>query len=113
MAVTPVGTPVLTRAATGSVSGTWGTGQARTAGDLLVAGLTAGGSTASAAAISTPAGWTQITTIGNTATTANAWVAAYYKVAAGADTAPAFTATLGGTGAMTDRKSTRLNSSHL
>jgi Pectate lyase superfamily protein len=101
MAVTPVGTPVMTRATSGSVTGTWGTGQNRTAGNMLYALVSAGGSTASAAAISTPSGWTQVTTIGNTATTANAWVAVYQKIAAGSDSAPSFTATLSGTAAMT------------
>jgi len=101
MAVTSFGTPAMTRATSGSVTGTWGTGQNRTAGHLLVAMVSAGGSTASAAAISTPAGWTQILVESNVATTANAWVAAYYKVAAGSDSAPAFTATLTGTVAMT------------
>lgn len=101
MAVTPVGTPVMTRATSGSVTGTWGTGQNRTAGNMLYAFVSAGGATASAAAISTPSGWTQVDVIGNTATTANAWVAVYEKVAAGSDAAPAFTATLSGTAAMT------------
>jgi len=101
MAVTSFGTPAMTRATSGSVTATWGTGQNRTAGHLLVAMVSAGGSTASAAAISTPAGWTQQYVISNTATTANAWVAVYTKIAAGSDSAPAFTATLSGTVAMT------------
>jgi len=101
MAVTSFGTPAMTRATSGSVTATWGTGQNRTAGHLLVAMVSAGGSTASAAALSTPSGWTQLLVESNTATTANAWVAAYYKVAAGSDSAPAFTATLSGTAAMT------------
>jgi hypothetical protein len=91
----------MVRATSGSVTGSWGTGQTRIAGDLLVAIVTAGGSTASAAAISTPSGWSQVTTIGNTTGSANAWVAAYTKTAAGSDAAPAFTATLSGTVAMT------------
>ena len=99
--VTSFGTPTMTRATSGSVTGTWGTGQNRTAGHLLVAAVTAGGSTASAAAISTSSGWTQVTTIGNTAGSAHAWVAFYTQVAAGSDSAPAFTATLSGTAAMT------------
>ena len=91
----------MTRATSGSVTATWGTGQNRTAGHLLVAMVSAGGSTASAAALSTPAGWTQQVVTSNVATTANAWVAVYTKVAAGGDSAPAFTATLTGTVAMT------------
>lgn len=104
MSVGNLGTPTLARSATGAVTGTWGTGtgaQPRYAGDMLVAIVTAGGSTATAAAISTPSGWTQVVSAGNTTGTANAWVAAYIKVAAGNDAAPAFTATLSGTVAMT------------
>lgn len=99
--VSQAGTPAMVRATTGSVTGSWGTGQTRTAGDLLVAAVTAGGSTASAAALSTPSGWTLAGVVSNTATTANTWVAFYTKTAAGTDTAPTFTATLSGTVAMT------------
>lgn len=99
--VTGVGTPTMVRATTGAITGSWGTGQNRTISNLLVALVSAGGSTASAAAISTPAGWTQQATIGNTTGSANAWVAVYTKAAAGSDAAPAFTATLTGTVAMT------------
>ena len=99
--VTSFGTPTLVRATSGSVTGSWGTGQNRTAGHQLVAAVTAGGTTASAAALSTPSGWTQKAVISNTPTTANAWVAFYTKTAAGSDSAPAFTATLTGTVAMT------------
>ena len=100
--VTSFGTPVMTRATAGSVTGTWGTGQNRLAGELLVALVSAGGTTATAAAISTPAGWLQAAVpASNTPTTANAWVAVYWRVATGADAAPSFTATLTGTVAMT------------
>ena len=99
--VTSFGTPGMVRATSGSVTGSWGSGQSRTAGNQLVALVTAGGSTASAAAISTPSGWTQQVVTSNVATTANAWVAVYTKTAAGSDSAPAFTATLSGTVAMT------------
>ena len=90
----------MVRATSGSVTGSV-SGLPLHAGDLLVALVTAGGSTASAAAISTPSGWTQQYVISNVATTAYAWVAVYTKVAAGSDSAPAFTATLSGTVAMT------------
>ena len=99
--VTSFGTPTLVRATSGSITGTWGTGQNRTAGHLLVAVVTAGGTTASAAAISTPAGWMQRIVVGNTATSANTWAAIYTATAAGSDAAPSFTATLTGTVAMT------------
>ena len=98
--VTSFGTPAMVRATSGSVTGSV-SGLPLHAGDLLVALVTAGGSTASAAAISTPSGWTQQYVISNVATTAYAWVAVYTKVAAGSDSAPAFTATLSGTVAMT------------
>ena len=98
--VTPLGTPVLTRATSGSVTGTWGTGQNRVAGNVLVAAVSAGAVT-SAAAISTPAGWIQYAPAANTTGTANARVAFYVRTAAGGDAAPAFTSTLSGTGAMT------------
>ena len=99
--VTSFGTPTLVRATSGSVTGTWGTGQNRAAVHLLVAAVTAGGTTASAAALFTPSGWQQILVISNTPTTANAWTAFYTKVAAGSDSAPTITATLSGTVAMT------------
>ena len=99
--VTSFGTPTLVRATSGSVTGTWGTGQNRPAGHVLVALVTAGGTTASAAALNTPAGWAQVAVISNVATTANTWAAVYTKTAAGSDSAPAFTATLTGTVAMT------------
>ena len=101
--VTSFGTPAMVRSTSGStgVTGSWGTGQNRTAGHELVALVSAGGSTASAAAISTPAGWTQQAVIGNTTSSANAWVAVYTKTAAGSDSAPSFTSTLSGTQAMT------------
>ena len=98
--VTSFGTPAMVRATSGSVTGSV-SGLPLHAGDLLVALVTAGGSTASAAAISTPSGWTQQVVTSNVATTANAWVAVYTKIAAGSDSAPAFTATLSGTVAMT------------
>ena len=67
--VTSFGTPAMVRATSGSVTGSV-SGLPLHAGDLLVALVTAGGSTASAAAISTPSGWTQQYVISNVATTA-------------------------------------------
>lgn len=106
MSIGTVGTPVLIRSTSGSVTGTWGSGgsnaQPRYAGDTLVAIVTAGGTTATVADISTPAGWEQILTIGNNgAATGHAWVAAYWNTAAGGDGAPTFTAGLSGTVVMT------------
>jgi hypothetical protein len=48
-----------------------------------------------------PYGWTLIYGEGNTAVSPHAYVAAYWLVAAGSDSIPAFTCTLTGTGAMT------------
>lgn len=97
--VTSLGTPTITRATSGSVTGTWGTGQNRAAGNILVAAVTAGATT-SVTAPSTPAGWNLYASAGNAATP-NAYAAIYSAVAAGGDAAPAFTSTLTGTGAMT------------
>jgi hypothetical protein len=103
MSVTSFGTPVMTRATSGSVTGTWGTGQARTAGNLLVAVVTAGGTTATTPAVSGPGGWNFLVSSGNdpAGTSDNAVAAIFTRTAAGADAAPAFTATLSGTAAMT------------
>jgi hypothetical protein len=99
MSVTSLGTPTQVRATAGSITATWGTGQVRTAGDLLVAVVSATATT-STAAMSTPAGWTKQLEIGNT-TTARARVALYTKTAAGADAAPVITSTISGTATMT------------
>lgn len=105
MAVTEVGTPgavqIQSGSDTGSVTGAWSGTQPRTAGDYLVAEVTAAGTT-TAGAISTPSGWTQLATIqsGND----QQQVAIYGKVAAGSDAAPTFTATMTGTAA-TERMS--------
>jgi hypothetical protein len=108
--VTAVGTPSMIRSTTGSVTGTWSGDQPRQRGNLLVAVVTAGGSTASAAHITGPGGWWAVATAANdpardgngfpsAASFASASV--YYRIAAGGETAPAFTATLTGTTVMT------------
>lgn len=103
--ITAVGTPVMTRATTGSITGTWGTGQNRTAGNLLVAVITAGGTTASSAGISCSTyPWEQLgSSVANDPAggASFAWTAIFVSSAQGADSAPAFTATLSGTVAMT------------
>jgi hypothetical protein len=93
MAITSVGTPANTFAASGtSVTGTWGTGQVRTAGDLLVAvasAALASGSTFSPAALTVTSGWTLAEPAeGNSTTASNVCVAVYTKIATGSDTAP-------------------------
>jgi hypothetical protein len=96
--VTQVGTPGAVVATsgtnTGSVTGSWSGTQPRTAGDLLVAFVTAFGTT-SATTISTPSGWTQVLTLASAS--GQAQIAVYAKVATGSDAAPAFTATMVGT----------------
>lgn len=95
-----VGTSTLTRATSGSVTPVFGTGQADTAGDLLIVVVTAA-STTSVTAPSTPSGWALIWGEGSTPSAPRAYVAAYYRVALGSDSLPAWTSTLTGTGAMT------------
>jgi hypothetical protein len=91
------GDPKQVRATAGSVTAAWGNGQQRTAGNLLVAVVSATGTT-SAATVSTPSGWSQAFTAGGgTAATC----AVYTKTADGADAAPAFTSTISGTATMT------------
>jgi hypothetical protein len=97
MAVVPVssiGTPVNTHATAGSVTGTWGIGQARAAGHVLVAVVSAasGTSTFITVDIATTSGWTQ-QILEPDYTTIHCAVALYTKTAAGADTAPVFTVT--------------------
>ena len=96
-AVVGVGTPLQARATSGSVAGTWNTDQPCTAGDTLVACVTATAAT-STTAIATTSGWAKT---GEAAAAGRARVAFYTQAAAGADAAPTFTSTLSGTGAMT------------
>jgi hypothetical protein len=96
--ITSVGTPVNTHATAGSVTGAWGTGQNRAAGNLLVACISAAATT-SCTSISLPAGWTNLANNGNAAT-ANARYRICCLVATGGDAAPVSTTTITGTGAM-------------
>lgn len=96
MTVASAGTPVNTHSTTGSVTGTWGTGQSRVAGRVLAAVVTAAASTSITAIATSSTGWAQAATSANTATAqvqASLWV----KTATGADTAPTFTSTETGT----------------
>jgi hypothetical protein len=96
MAIASLGTPVNTHSATGSVTGTWGTGQLRTAGDLLVAVISAAAST-SVAATGGTAGWTKQKEQFSNTSSGPVLVACWTKPAAGADAAPVFTSTETGT----------------
>lgn len=99
MAVTQIGTPaaLTTRGTTNSVTatpvvGVWNSTQPRAAGDFLVACVDVQASV-SCTAITTPAGWTLLTTVEGLTT--KSATAMYYKFAAGADAVPsiAYTAT--------------------
>ncbi|HTY27934.1 MAG TPA: glycosyl hydrolase family 28-related protein, partial [Mycobacterium sp.] len=99
MAVTSFGTPSIAHATSGTVTSSWGGGQNRTAHNVLVAAVAAGAAT-SVSGLTATSGWTQAAYSAN-AGTAHSLAAFYWKVAAGSDAAPAFGATLSGTGAMT------------
>lgn len=99
MAIVQSGTPATPAATTASpVTGTWGTGQNRAAGNLLVALVVAGGTTSAAATAQNAGttGWTKIFESANTLRRAAIWT----KPATGADAAPAFTSTISGTAQM-------------
>jgi hypothetical protein len=106
--VTPAGTPVMTRAdfpsgGVGSVTGTWGTGQNRTAGNTLIAVVTCGGASTASPAISTPGGWWQVgdAANGNDPNNAHCSVSVYFRTASGGEGAPGFFANLAGAAVMT------------
>jgi len=96
MTVAPVGTPQNNHATTGSVTGTWGSGQNRAAGNVLAAFVSAGASTSVTAIASSSTGWVPVGVAANTAT-AQVEVACWVKTATGADAAPVFTCTETGT----------------
>jgi hypothetical protein len=100
VAVTRVGTPATPASQLGSntpsVTSVWGTGQNRTAGNMLYAWVTLWGGT-TAGVISTPAGWSVAVDAGVVGAGPQARVVVFRKLAAGADAAPVFTATNSGT----------------
>jgi hypothetical protein len=96
MTVTPVGTPALTRSTTSPVTGTWGTGQNRTAGNLLIAAVSAGAAT-SVTTITASGSWALV---GPQAAEGHTQVAFFSLTAAGGDAAPSFSSTLTSTAAM-------------
>lgn len=96
MAVYSLGAPVSTHGATGSVTGTWGTGQLRAAGHLLVAAVSCAASTSVTATGCSTTGWVNLLEVPNSAT-AHVRVAIWAKSAGGGDTAPTFTSTENGT----------------
>ena len=104
MAVVQSGTPATpaqTTTGTGTVvvTGSWGTGQARAVPNLLVALVTAWGSTSAAATAQNAGttGWTKIYEAVGTSAVAAVWT----KPATGGDAAPAFTSSIAGTAANT------------
>jgi hypothetical protein len=93
--LTPVGTPAQANATSGSVTGTWGTGQTHASGSLLVAMVSAVGSTSAAAIANTGGYWTKYS---QEASTTYIKVACFWRVADGsANDTPTFTSTLSGT----------------
>ena len=98
MSVASVGTPTITTGTASPATSAWGTGQARTAGNLLVAVVTFNATTSAAATAQNAGttGWTNVKEIGS-AGTALARVAIWTKTATGADAAPAFTSATAGT----------------
>ena len=99
MAVTQVGTAPATVYTTTNGANTpalaWGTGQNRTAGNILVLTVTAAAVT-SVTAPATPSGWNDGLASGNAATP-HAYTAIYWKVATGGDGVPSITVTTSGT----------------
>lgn len=99
--VSQVGTATTTSntsSLTPSVTGTWGTGQTRTALNLLVAVVTGYGNNTAYLGDS-PAGWA-LFDMGHGAIANGTNIAAvYFKTAAGTDAAPVFTAVMTGTAA--------------
>ena len=89
MAIALVGTigAVTTGASGAAITPAWGTSENRTAGNLLVAWVTAQTTTGAATLPATPSGWTLAK---SASATAQASSAIYYKIATGADTAPTF-----------------------
>ena len=96
MTVSSNGTPTLAAAsasASMSVTGTWGSGQSRTAGHLLVAAVTCYGTT-TAQLGPPPSGWRLDRSVTANSQTTTAF---FTKTAAGSDAAPALTAATTGT----------------
>lgn len=91
MAIALVGTAgAASVGATGAnVTPAWGTGESRTAGNLLICWVALTGT--AVAGLSTPAGWTQASDLGGGSISTTAEAAVYYRVATGADAAPTLT----------------------
>ena len=91
--VAATGVAVNTHATAGSVTGTWGPGQIRVTGHVLVAMVSAAASTSITVDIATvTSGWTQ-QILEPDFTTIHVAVACFTKTATGADAAPVFTVT--------------------
>lgn len=104
MSVASVGTPSPQRYTSSftSVAGAWGTGQSRTAGNVLLAVVTGGnnGTAATWAVSELSSTWTQQLSIGNNGSgTSQCGLAIFTKTAAGLDSAPSFSTSISGTGA--------------
>jgi hypothetical protein len=100
MAVARVGTPAApvnqVGSNTPSITTAWGTGQNRTAGNVLYCWAVAWGGT-TAGAIAPPSGWVTAVDAGAVTNAVQARAILFRKIAAGADAAPVLTATNTGT----------------
>lgn len=98
MAITSVGTPTIHTGTASPIAGTWGTGQNRVVGNLLVAVVTFTATTSAAATSETSGttGWTNVVEVGS-ATTALARTAIWVMPATGGDAAPSFSSATSGT----------------
>jgi hypothetical protein len=94
--VISLGTPVPVLSTTSPVTGTWGTGQNRVTGNLLIAAVSAGAAT-SVTAITASGSWALV---GVQAAEGHTQVAFFSLTAAGGDAAPSFSSTLSSTAAM-------------
>jgi len=107
VAITQIGTPAALSGtnltSSSPVTGIWNGTQTLTAGDLLVAVVTASAATSVTATAqnSGTTGWTKLYEVWNSTTNAgHCLVAIWTKTATGADAAPSFTSTLTGAGGM-------------
>jgi len=104
VSVSLVGSAGTARSTSASVIGAYG--QSPTAGSLLVAVITGACTTATTMAVTGATGWTHllpsaIRNTTNSGSSGQAMTDVWYKVAAGGDAAPTFSASLSGTVAMT------------
>jgi hypothetical protein len=95
VAISSVGTPTAATGTTSPITATYGTGQGRAAGNVLVAVVTWTGATSTTATTLTGgSGWVNLAEVASSGTLARTSV--WWKPAAGGDAAPQFSSTLAG-----------------